>query len=74
MSYGKDELLMAYANRVKIATSAIRLKHSIAADNELNRVMPVLKVRLATLIQSGQMPAMSTDDILALTDEAASVE
>lgn len=70
-AYGKTDLEQAIANHRKVARMAIRLKHSIAADEELNRVMPVLERRLAEQLQAGRIDPMGVDDILAIAEEVA---
>lgn len=62
-AYGKPSLEQAIVNARKVARSAIRLKHSIAADNELNEVMPVLELRLERMLQEGRIPQLSMADI-----------
>jgi len=68
-AYGKTDLEQALVNARKVARSAIRLRHSIAADNELNAVMPVLERRLSAMLQQGQVPAMTVTDIEDLLHE-----
>jgi hypothetical protein len=41
---------------VKIARAAIRLTHSIAADRELNEVLPRLEREFDIAIQRGELP------------------
>lgn len=55
-------------NHQKVARAAIRLKHSIAADNELEHVMAALKVRLAEQAQEGRLMGMSVADMLRLVE------
>lgn len=55
-------------NQVKAARAAIRLKHSIAADNELAEVLPVLRARLEAQMQQGFIGGFSTAEILALVE------
>lgn len=71
-AYGRPSLIQAQKNAEKIARSAIRLKHSIAADNELNEVMPVLAERLAAMLQTGRIPRLTMgeiEDIVNRVDE-----
>lgn len=70
-AYGKTDLEQAVANHRKVARTAIRLKHSIAADEELNRLMPELERVLAAQLAQGRVEAMSVDDILALAETVA---
>lgn len=67
-AYGKTDLEQAVANHRKVARAAIRLKYSILADEELNRLMPVLEQRLSVQLQTGRVEAMSVDDILAIAE------
>lgn len=61
--YGRPSLEQARMNARKVARQAIRLKHSIAADNELNEVMPILDIELAKMIQQGKTPRLGLSDI-----------
>jgi len=70
-AYGKTDLEQSVINHRKVARSAIRLKHSIAADEELNRVMPELEKALAAQLQTGSIEPMSVDDILTLAESVA---
>lgn len=71
-AYGKAALEQAIANHRKIARTAIRLKHSVAADNELNEFMPKLEVRLAAMLQNGRVPELSVGEMLELVGEELS--
>ena len=64
MQYGRAAVAQAIINHKKIARSAIRLKHSIAADNELNEVMPVIENRLVALAQQGRVPELTISQIM----------
>lgn len=44
-------------NRVKIARTITRLKHSIAADNELNEKLDDAKIKFFKKVQQGQLPS-----------------
>lgn len=44
-------------NRVTIARALTRLKHRIAADNELNEKLDEMKKRFFKKVQQGQLPA-----------------
>ncbi len=68
-AYGRSDLEQAIVNARKVARSAIRLKHSIAADNELNAVLPILEHRLGEMLQQGRIPEMTTADIEELLHE-----
>lgn len=62
-AYGKPSLEQAIVNTRKVARTAIRLKHSIEADNELNEVMPLLELKLERMLQEGHIPALTMGDI-----------
>ena len=47
----------AWANRAKIIRAAIRLKHSIAADNEINDTLKAELVKFEAAVQRGELPA-----------------
>ena len=51
----KGNIDQAWANRVKALRAAIRLKHSIAADNELNVRIEVEYKRFYRAVQEGKM-------------------
>lgn len=53
----KDKVDLARANMLKVVRTAVRLKHSIAADNELNDVLPRAEARFNAEIARGQLPA-----------------
>lgn len=66
--YGRPSLEQARMNARKVARTAIRLKHSIEADNELNALMPVLDRELAKMLQNGQTPRLGMADIERLLE------
>jgi len=53
----KLKIEQVLANRIKVLRTAIRLKHSIAADNELNEVLDAEKKQFWKSVQQGQLPA-----------------
>lgn len=55
----KDDIELRRAALLKAARSAIRLKHSIAADEELNDVLPELERRFNSLVQVGEAPSVA---------------
>ena len=55
-------------NHIKVARSAIRLKHSIAADNELEAVIPQIRARLSAQMAQGYIDGLSVADMLALVE------
>lgn len=51
-----DKVDRARADLMKIVRSAVRLKHSLAADEELNEVLPAAEIRFNAQILKGQLP------------------
>lgn len=47
----------AWANRVKVLRAAVRLKHSIDADNELNALVDEERKFFDKEVQLGRLPA-----------------
>ena len=62
----KSDLEMAVLTSRKVARTAIRLKHSIAADYELNEKLAVLEAKLSEQAKSGEIPAYGALDLLRL--------
>jgi hypothetical protein len=52
----KDDDDQARANMLKILRTAIRLKHSIAADEEMNDLLPKAQAKWDKAIQNGNRP------------------
>jgi hypothetical protein len=46
----------ARANMLKVVRAAVRLKHSINADNELAEVLPRAEANFNSLVLRGQVP------------------
>ena len=55
----KDDIELRRAALLKAARSAIRLRHSIAADEELNARLPEVERRFNALIQAGDLPSVA---------------
>jgi hypothetical protein len=68
-AYGRVALEQAVVNHKKIVRTAIRLRHSIEADNELNDIMPVVERKLRAMQQQGLIPSMDLADVMKLLDE-----
>lgn len=49
----KDDIELRRSALLKAARSAVRLRHSLAADEELNEVLPNLERRFNDAIQRG---------------------
>jgi len=55
----KDDITLRRAALLKAARSAIRLRHSLAADAELNEVIPQLERDFNAAIQRGMVPEVA---------------
>lgn len=51
----KDEVDQARADMLKTIRAAIRLRHSIAADNEINERLPEAELRFNAALQRGKV-------------------
>lgn len=56
MTVQRSEIEQAQFELVKTLRTAIRLKHAIAADRELNEVLPAAEKAFTKSIQRGQLP------------------
>ena len=56
MTVHKDKVDQARANTLKVIRAAVRLKHSIAADDELNEVLPRAQARFDAAVLRGDVP------------------
>lgn len=45
----------ARANMLKVIRAAVRLRHAINADNELNELLPVAEKRFTDALQRGRL-------------------
>lgn len=61
----KDDIALRRAALMKAARSAVRLRHSIAADEELNTILPELERTFNAAVQRGLVP-----EVAALLREA----
>lgn len=52
----RGSIEQGWLNRVKVLRTAIRLKHSIAADNELNEVLDAERKKYLKSVQQGELP------------------
>lgn len=57
MSVHRDKVDQARANMLKTIRAAVRLKHSIAADEELNEVLPRAEARFNAAVMAGRLPS-----------------
>lgn len=55
----KDDIELRHAALIKAAKSAVRLRYSIAADAELNEVLPALDRAFTAAIQRGELPEVA---------------
>ena len=58
----KDDIELRRAALLKVARSAIRVKHAVAADAELNEVLPKLQRAFDQAVQNGRL--LSVADLL----------
>lgn len=56
MSVHKDKVAQERANLLKTIRTAVRLRHSIAADEELNELLPLAEKKYDAAILSGKNP------------------
>lgn len=52
----KDNIEQARANMLKTIRTAVRLRHSIAADEELNEILPRAEAKFFKRVQNGELP------------------
>ena len=52
----KDDIALRRAAMLKAARSAVRLRHSLAADAELNEVLPELERKFDASVKNGTLP------------------
>jgi hypothetical protein len=57
MTVHRDKVEQARANTLKVIRMAVRLKHSIAADEELNEVLPRAEAKFNAAVNRGELPA-----------------
>jgi hypothetical protein len=56
MAEQKDDIALRRAALLKAARSAVRLRHSIAADEELNELIPALDRAFMQAVARGELP------------------
>ena len=56
MSVHRDKVDQARADLLKTIRAGVRLRHSIAADNELNEVLPLAQKRFDDAVLRGRLP------------------
>jgi len=56
MNTQKDDIALQRAAVLKAARSMVRLRHSIAADEELNELLPAIEREFDSAVQRGLLP------------------
>ena len=64
MARAKDAVEVELAALVKTARTGIRLEHSLAADREINQVVPELEAEYYAEIQRGRKPKTAARDVI----------
>lgn len=67
MTVQKSEIQQAKANALKTVRAAVRLRHSIAADDELNTILPKVERAFDKAVHQGELPDPLT--MLAVLEE-----
>ena len=57
MSVHKEKVDQARVTMLKVIRAAVRLKHSILADEELNEVLPMAEKKFNAAVNRGELPA-----------------
>jgi hypothetical protein len=70
MTVQKDEIQLQRVELVKTLRSRVRLKHSLAADRELNEVLPKAEKKFDKLVHQGKV--LDQDDIEKLVSKVVS--
>lgn len=65
---------LAKRNALKVARTAIRLKHSIEADNEMNEFLPALEEQIDSAITGGKRLEISAGRLFEAAFEGESVD
>jgi hypothetical protein len=56
LSVHRDKVDQARSNMLKVIRVAVRLRHSIAADEELNELLPKAEAKFNAAVMRGQLP------------------
>lgn len=59
----KSEIEMERARTIKVTKALLRLKHSLAADVEINDVLPERLIEFDKAIQSGQLLSLPVPEV-----------
>lgn len=65
----KSELDLRRAQLLKAVRTMVRLKHAMAADEELNRVLPRIEEQFEKAIRTGKPFELAVHELLAEVDE-----
>ena len=57
MTIQKDDAAQAKAEALKTMRTAIRLRHSLAADREINQMLPAFEKKFDAALLRGEVPA-----------------
>ena len=68
----KTDIEQAKANLAKTVRAAIRLRHSLAADAEINERLPEAELAFDRSVQQGELPDDKT--LLAIVKETVDAE
>ena len=60
MSRQKTDIEVERAKMLKAIRAAVRLKHALAADEELNRVLPEAEAAFDKAVKRGELPDAPT--------------
>jgi len=61
----KTEIEQSKAEMTKVARAMVRLKHTLAADRELNEVLPRIEKEFDKRVQRGELPgAVDLEEII----------
>lgn len=60
MTGTRTDVEQAKVNTLKVARSLIRLRHSLAADDEINEKLPALEQAFDDAVLNGQLPDEAT--------------
>lgn len=66
----KTELELRKSQLLKAVRVMVRLKHSMAADEELNELLPRIEAQFEKAINSGKPFELAVHELLAKVDEA----
>ena len=65
----KSEIEMERARTIKITRALVRLKHSLAADEEINELLPDRLIEFDKAVQSGQLLSLPVPEVTNVPDQ-----